>query len=706
VRRARSIRERIRNAFAFASLVSVAPAAAEEAPVPGSSPIPGASAIAVADTVRVVRDKYPADIFKAAVAASEVDADELRTQRQIGLDEAVDMVPGAVSQSRSGGQDVRITIRGFGARGAGERSNAGTTRGIRILLDGFPITEPDGRTSLDLADIGALDRVRVVRSNASVLFGSASGGLIDLVTHTPFSKPFYELRTAYGQFGLTRAHAKGGFGIASTRVRFSVSDTRFDGWRDHSASRTTTVQASLLATPGKRTTLGVYLAGTNNDVDQPGALTWDEFEANPRQADPTYVTRDYRRENSLGRLGARLQQDFRQEDALVVAAFVEPKGLHRSERNRFRDFTRYHVGGSGLYKWTLPVGQSVHLRANSGIDAAYQDGSVLFYDLGPGGSRGTNLVANKREACANLGFYSEALLEPVEKWDLTVGARYDLARFVLEDYIDPGLDDARTMNSLSPRLAVAYHYRPAHRAYVALSGGVEAPAFNEIDPPPPWNTMTGLNPFLKPARSLTLEVGAKGLKTLSDDGKTYLRYDTAVYGLEVRDDIIPYDGGAYYLTAGKSRRAGVELGGELQTRFGMHARLAASVSHNEYIDYVNDLGDFGGNESAGIPSFGLDARLGYTAPQGLYAEGVLHALGEYFADDANRAAVPAYGILNLTAGFQRSFASHFQLDLFGGVENILDERYVASVFINGVNGRFYEPGVERNYLFGISVRNQ
>jgi len=201
--------------------------------------------VSVVDTVRVVRDRLPSDILDAAIAASIVDEGDLRQDRQIGLDDALDLVPGAVAQSRAGGQDVRITIRGFGARGAGERSNAGTTRGIRILLDGFPITEPDGRTSLDLADVGAMDRVRVVRSNSSVLFGSASGGLIDLVTHAPFDQSYSELRTSFGQFGLTRTHLKGGLVAGSARIRMSLSDTRFDGWRVHSRNETTTGQASI-----------------------------------------------------------------------------------------------------------------------------------------------------------------------------------------------------------------------------------------------------------------------------------------------------------------------------------------------------------------------------------------------------------------------------------------------------------------------------
>jgi iron complex outermembrane receptor protein len=200
-------------------------------------------------------------------------------------------------------------------------------------------------------------------------------------------------------------------------------------------------------------------------------------------------------------------------------------------------------------------------------------------------------------------------------------------------------------------------------------------------------------------------VGAKGVWLLRQDGSLRLRYDTAIYGLEVRNDIIPFDNGAYYMEAGKSRRAGVELGLELGTPFGLSSRFAGTVSHNRYIDYVNQLGDFSGNESAGIPPLELAVGARYDAPVGLYADGEVEVRGEYFADDANTARVPAFGVVDLRLGLRHRWGATW-LDGFVGVDNALDERWVSSVYINGVNGRFYEPGMERNYVFGLSVRGQ
>jgi iron complex outermembrane receptor protein len=657
------------------------------------------------DTVRVQRDRLPADALLAPIAITEVRASDLVTERQIGLDEALDAVPGVVAQSRSGAQDVRITIRGFGARGAGDRSNAGTTRGIRIQLDGFPLTEPDGRTSLDLADLGAIERIRVVRSNASALFGSASGGLIDLSTHSRVGPRAYALRSSFGSFGLRRQHAMGVLPFASSSIRLSISDTRFDGWRRHSRSETTTLQASVFSDLSPRTNLGVFLAGTRNRNRQPGALTRAELETDPRQADPAYVAIDARRDNVIGRVGVRFQHSPRPDDLLSIGAFVEPKALHRAERNRFRDFTRYHTGGSVLYRWALPVAPRLKLRLSSGMDEAYQDGTVLFYDLTAAGDRGTTLESNTREAINSLGLYSQLELQPAPKLDLSAGARYDLVRFDFEDFQAPQLNAARTMNRLSPRLTASYRLRPSQSVFAAFSSGIEAPAFNEVDPPPEFEAIVGLNPILTPAHSFTLEIGTKGLQPLRDHGKSYLRYDAALYGLYVYNDIIPQDAGVFYTTAGKSRRAGIELGGELRLANGLYSRLAFGVSHNEYLEYRNDLGVFDGNESAGIPPVVFDTKVGWEAPSGVFFEAGVHALGRYFADDANSADVAPYGIADLTVGGRRALGGGV-LEGFAGVENLFDERYVASVFINGIGGRFFEPGMERTFLFGLHFRGR
>ena len=124
--------------------------------------------------VRVTAVRNEEDLLEIPLAVTVVPPMVLQTQRGYGIDGALTLVPGVIGQSRSGGVDTRIQIRGFGARGAGQRSNAGTSRGIRFYTDGIPETEPDGRTSFDLINTIHASSIVVIRSNSSSLWVNAS----------------------------------------------------------------------------------------------------------------------------------------------------------------------------------------------------------------------------------------------------------------------------------------------------------------------------------------------------------------------------------------------------------------------------------------------------------------------------------------------------------------------------------------------------
>jgi iron complex outermembrane receptor protein len=369
---------------------------AEEVP-PDTSvvPIPG---------VVVTGTRVPENVLRIPAAVTLVERRDFAAARNISLKDALGYVPGVFTQSRSGAQDVRITIRGFGARGSGERSNTGGTRGIRILSDGLPLTEPDGRTSLDFADLGNAERVEVSRSNASALYGNASGGVIHLRSAFGHEKPYLELSERAGSFGYHREQGQFGFTMGRGRGTLTLQNSTFDGWREHSMSTKFLGQGRFQVPLDDQTRLGIVLDGVSDLNRFPGALTRAEMDSLPEMANPTYVTRDDRRYNRMGRLGVTLDRKIEEKQDFTVAAFVEPKYLQRSERNRFRDFNRYHVGGSATYQIQGGLGSGgMSGAATIGVDDQYQDGSVLFYDLTADGSRGTTLIANQREGANSAG---------------------------------------------------------------------------------------------------------------------------------------------------------------------------------------------------------------------------------------------------------------------------------------------------------------
>ena len=684
----------------MAAAAVIAAAVARPARARAAAEASADTAVIPVEGVTVTGSRMPENLMRSPAAISLITRGRFESTRQISLADGLGGIPGVFAQSRAGAQDVRITIRGYGARGNGERSNAGNMRGIRILTDGIPVTEPDGRSSLDLVDLGGTDRIEVLRSNGSALYGNASGGVVNLRTSTAYSKPFAQLTERAGAYGYHREQGNAGVTMGQGRGTLSLYNSAFDGWRVHSESFSTSVQSRFTSPVDERSRAGLLLDFASNFNRYPGPLTQAEMDADPEQANANFVTRDERRFNRVGRVAATYNRDLTTAQDLSLATWLEPKVLQRSERGKFRDFTRYHLGGNATWQLRKPIGGDRQVTFMAGADDQFQDGSILFYTL-ENGARGDSVTDNKREAANSAGAFVQADLAWNEQWSFRAAARYDNVWYISEDRKDPTKSADKHFTHVTPKGSIARHIGK-HTVFASVGGGIEAPAFNEIDPPPPYDTITGLNPFLDPMISTSYELGGRGLLAGDEGGVGRLSYDAALYWIDVKNDIIPFNGGAYFTTAGKSRRRGVELGLDWTPLSLLSVNGAMTLSDNEYLEYTNLTGTYDGNEVAGLPAATFDAAAKVRVPAGLTLAGTFRHVGGYFADDANTASVKAFDLVGLQADYSRP-VSIGTLHAFVGVENVTDESYVASVFINGVNGQYYEPGLPRNVSGGLSL---
>lgn len=677
----------------------------------------------VIDPVTITGSRVRHSWIQAPLSLTIIGTKELRKSKGYGLDEVLTFVPGVLAQSRFGNQDVRLIIRGFGARGAGERSNSGTTRGIRILNNGFPETEPDGRTSLDLVDISAAGGIEVMRSNASSLYGNAGGGVVNISSNTSFEEPYALYRQSIGSFGFHKEHLTGGAFLGTGRLYYALGNTTADGWRDHSRSSQALFNAGIVAPLGDRTQVGVHLSGTSNAFRIPGALTGEQYAADPSMSDSLYIKRDERRNNRLGRLGVSAEHRLDERHSFTATAFIQPKFLQRSERGTFREFTRYHVGGSAIYRNDAHISGGLRNMLLVGVDEAYQDGAILFYTLSTDGNKALPLRDNKREGSNNLGIFAQDELFIGETWVVLLGLRHDVVSYYAESNIDLDLTDRKSFSRLIPKAGVTWRISPTHSVFASLGGGLEVPAGNETDPAGTYgqDTVYAINPLLDAMKSTTAEVGTK--QVVSFGGAVpvaYLSYDVAAYWLRITDDIVPYRNGRFYFSAGRTERMGIEVGGELNFTMGLTANAAFTLSKNEYKDYAIDsvhygnpgaVADYSGNKVVGVPDIFYSVGLRYAPAllKGAFVSASLQSVGKYFADDANLISVPSYTLVNAAVGLDRwtPGGGRFFVSAMVGVNNLGDERYVGSAWLNPdiVDGRavYIEPGLPRNFAGNASV---
>ena len=664
--------------------------------------------------------------FGAPLAITRVDRAQFASKSGFGLNDALGTVPGVLVQSRYGTSDVRIAIRGFGARGAGDRSNAGTSRGVRVLLDGMPETEPDGRTAFDNIDLAVAEGVEVIRSNASALWGNAAGGVINVSTAPSIDRPYSSVQYQSGSYGLQRYIAQTGTPVGDRGgvAYVSFANTTFDGWRRNADARRVLVNAGIAAPVGDKTNLRVNLTGSNNLFHVPGPLNAAQVAADPRQANATYDSRDERRYNRLARLGASVEHTIDARQSLSALVYINPKYLQRSERGTFRDFTRYHGGANVAYNRRDSVTPTVRNRLTAGIDQAYQDGAILFYSLSPTAGRGTTLRDNKREGAYNSGIFLEDELTLHDRLAITLGLRGDAIAYSYQNFILPLTNASRTFAQVTPKLGVSYRLSPTHTVYANMGGGVEAPAGNETDPASTFgqDTVTALNPLLEPIRSFTYEVGTRRILTVGDGTGfvSSLSYDAAAYLTTVQNEVVPYRGGRFYFTAGSAQRTGAELAVTALAKGGLRLEHSLTLSRNRYTDYVVDsvhygkpgaTADYSDNRIVGLPDWFYGSTLAWAppeAPRGVAAQVGMQGTGGYWADDANTVRIAAAHILSASLRADRLLQlGDATVKAFVTVDNLTNRRWIGSAFLNPdvVNGTplAFEPGMPRTIMLSFSV---
>jgi iron complex outermembrane receptor protein len=690
------------------------------------------SAKVIAKDITVSALRQPEQNLEVPLAVTIIDLRDIQLKRGYGIDDILQHVPGVLVQNRSGNQDLRISIRGFGARGAGERSNAGTTRGIRVLVDGIPETEPDGRTALDFINPLSIQSAEILRSNSSALFGNASGGVISFSTVPKETDTKWTLQSQIGSFGLQQYTVQAR-GMTNLGLLYAtIGKSSFDGWRAQSQSDALQISAGFVNQTSARTKIGVHILAGNVNFQIPGPLNLEQYLNDPSMSadtstfNPTFIQRNERRNNTSGRIGLTIDHALTETLSLSAMTYLQSKFLQRSERNTFRDFTRYHTGGNAILKSINQLTPSIHSLFMAGIDYQYQDGAILFYNL-INGNRGNILRTNKREGAQNLGFFLQEEMMFDDEISLILGGRYDKISYYNAIYIDGAqsvfTSEDKNFERFTPKVGLTWRIHEDMSLYANIGGGIEVPAGNETDPPASLSSFV-INPLLKPIESTSLELGYK-LQTQSANwlgiGQAEVKSDIAIYTIATINDIISYAGGRFYFSAGKTERIGFEFSHAVHWKNGLSINLSLTTSKNTYINYVIDsivdgtktgssFIDYSNNEIAGIPSLFGTAQVKYVPEmiQGLQFGLDYRYFGKYYADDANTLQVDPFGVIDCFISYDLAMSESFDVKVFGRLMNVLDATYMSGVWINPERPKiaapaFIEPGLPRNVSLGITL---
>lgn len=620
-------------------------------------------------------------------------------RRKVQLDSALNRVPGVYATNSSNfAQNVRISIRGFGAR------TPFGVRGIHMLVDGIPATVVDGQSQTDAIDPGSIENIEVLRGPFSALYGNATGGVINITTLEPSDGPVDKAEVSAGSHDYNResmasARQFDHWGYAATLTRLKQN-----GYRGHS-----------------RVERNYFIGKLEHDVGRYGQvkLTTHLLYA-PNTQDPGAVTRQAAHQHRSAARDKNLRYDSRknasQEDVGVVFTnrLTDKQDYKVHAFYSHRDFSQYlpfgsaNGGGAVAYARNFFGGGIQTTRYDTlfghdnelviGFDAQTQQDDRQRYN-NDFGSQGVQRM-DQDETATNYAIFLQDVFTVTSSLKATLGMRYDWLSFDIADHFRSDGDQSgnRDYRRTSANFGLNYTWTPGQHVYANIANAFEAPTFTEFANP---TGSGGFNPSIEPQKAVNYEIGAKG--KLGDRG----RYQLDFFWVTMRDGVVAYDENGtrtFYENSGRDRRKGLESKISFNITPTLSTTLSYTLASYEYRNFVDQNGhDYSGNRLPGIPEQKAFGELKWQRDDIGYAAVDLLWVGSIYADDANKTRVSSHAVVKTRFGKTFDIGSK-DLTAYAGIDNLLDKKYYDNIRINSYGGRYFEPAPGRTLYAGLKVR--
>ncbi|MCB1746197.1 MAG: TonB-dependent receptor [Gammaproteobacteria bacterium] len=643
------------------------------------------------DEVLVTATRVERNVLDLPFSVSTVAQDDVQSRQLIGLDESMARVPGVFITDRYNyGRDLRISIRGFGAR-----SNFGI-RGLRVYVDGIPATAPDGQTALDDLDLVNVSRIEVIRGPASALYGSSAGGVINIFTEDGPETPYAEVGASRGSYDFGRYHFKTGGQSGPLNYFVSGSWLDYDGFRRNAdiENRKLNSKFAYNFADGSVGHLIVRYADAPDELD-PGGLNAALVAADRGGARPQQIQYD---------AGEKV------EDTKVAWSWEKDLGVHEfTVRNYYnwRDFygrlpfqnggisafERFFFGGGAQYSNSTALAGHAN-RITLGLDADHMTDERTRND-NLNGAEGPLTLAEDQTA-DTVGIYLQNEFNVNEHIDLQAALRYDHARFEIDDKFLADGDQSGVLkfNEITWNIGGVWHLFPGLNPYANYGTAFETPTFTE------YAQATQLGGFanVAPQRTRGWEAGFKGALL------ERLRYDFAYYSMNVEDEVATvanFNGRAFFNNADTDRH-GIEVSMVAGLLDGLDLTVSYTHSDLEFDTFKSNV-PAEGNALPGVPSnFGY-IELDYHHDCGFYAKWDWQFVGSLYADNLNTTKVEGYDVSNIVVGYDYQLGQVTLSPSFG-VNNLFNQKYNTDIRIEDNFRRYFEPAPGRNIFGMLRVR--
>jgi len=586
-------------------------------------------------------------------------------------------------------------------RGSSLRSPFGV-RNVKVYWNDVPFTAPDGTTALNLLDLSNIKSAEVVKGPSGSIYGAGNGGAISLFSRPDLTENRISTEYLRGDFGLSRFRLGLSQQVGEGGVEASFVSQKSDGYREHSAVDRQVFQLGSFFPISEKQEIRTQILISDLDYQIPGALNEAQLIADPTQARPGSVNQNSSISQQSVLLSLGHLYRFSEKTSNITTLYMNTNDF---ENPFILDYKKELGFGYGLRtKFTHDGkigGKTLRLIAGG----EYQNGLTDAQNFGNrAGVADTVRFADKLRAYQGF-LFQQAEVNFTEKLLFTLGLSENFSGYDIDRQINAaggrtGVQSRKFDPIVVPRVALNYRMNAFSSVYGSISSGFSPPTIDEV------RTNEGsLNLDLEAEKGINYEVGYRL-------GKEKFNFELIGYYLKLDETITTFtneNGVVLFRNAGSTDQKGIEASLDyalMRNADGFVKDFLVGTAYTgqffKFVDYRKQTNDFSGNDLTGIPPHNLVSRLDLRTRPGIYLNFTHQFTEKTPLNDANTVFQDSFHLVNVRAGWRKTLGD-WDLEVFAGVDNLLDESYSLGNDLNAFAGRFYQPAPTRNWYGGVKV---
>ncbi|MFY8188062.1 MAG: TonB-dependent receptor [Flavobacterium sp.] len=645
-------------------------------------------------------------VQSVAVAVAVVSAKEINANDGSILTPILNKIPGVYMQQGALNTN-KITIRGIGAR-----SQFSTNR-IKAYFENIPLTSAEGETTLEDIDLEVLGRIEIIKGPNATHFGAGLGGVIHLFANqNKQAASFGSWSSTVGSFGLMKNSFTGQFNTEKSSLLLNYSNLQSDGFRNNSAYDRQSVNLFGKHSLSAKGTLNFVSIATRVKAFIPSSLNENDFLNQPEVAAANWAAAQGFESYDKLLLGIGYNHQFSKQWTLETSVFGNFKKAFEPRPFDILDDQNTGIGWRSNLKWEHQIG-NLPTKINLGTEGMTENYDFsLFENLfqtQPG--QGSVLGEKFSEASQKRSYWNWFLqfeMQLTSQLHLESGLSINRTQFSQNELFEP---ENLTANSYqfpiiaSPRIALSYQISKGKNIYTSVSKGFSTPSLAETLTPDGQ-----LNTAILPEVGINFEMGFKGSFLNKKLYTELVFYRTKISDLLVARRIA--EDQFLGLNAGESLHQGVEFLVQydwiLNEKVRINPYFSGSWNRFEFIDFLDMDTDYSGKKLPSTPDAQWNVGISVNTKSGFSLTTNYGKTGQMFLNDANIFSTEAYQLLDLKASYSFPIFKKFLMQMNFGIQNVLDEKYAASILPNAVGfsnapPRYFYPGNPRNNYGGLKL---